>query len=246
MHLRLLDFWVRYESAIKKEYRPDKAPDATLWLDLLGRIATGDHEESKDSVRSFRRWCRQLHDALWEHDPDSSVLDILKDAEDSRNAGIVLAEALTALMGRDLTAKHLQLFLYSALMIDEPNGIARRRRGTVRHVERGQKTADFISIALSNTALEYLVHRLLRRIGDARKSETLSLPKFIELLRDRYGFYIDRSTRDLQIPGDVLTSNRAFLERRLRDLGLLVGVNDAERMKRLRPRFETADDGAVQ
>jgi len=28
------------------------------------------------------------------------------------------------------------------------------------------------------------------------------------------------------------------LERRLRDLGLLVGVNDAEAMKHLKPRFE--------
>jgi hypothetical protein len=31
-----------------------------------------------------------------------------------------------------------------------------------------------------------------------------------------------------------------MLERRLRDLGLLMGVNDAEAMKRLRPRFELA------
>ena len=29
-----------------------------------------------------------------------------------------------------------------------------------------------------------------------------------------------------------------LLERRLRDLGLLVGVNDAEFMKHLRPRFQ--------
>jgi hypothetical protein len=30
------------------------------------------------------------------------------------------------------------------------------------------------------------------------------------------------------------------LERRLRDLGLLVGVNDAESMKQLCPRFEVS------
>jgi hypothetical protein len=45
----------------------------------------------------------------------------------------------------------------------------------------------------------------------------------------------------MSIPADLLARNRSILERRLRDLGLLVGVNDAESMKRLRPRFETED-----
>ena len=40
------------------------------------------------------------------------------------------------------------------------------------------------------------------------------------------------------ISNEILGRNRAVLERRLRDLGLLIGVNDAERMKRLTPRFE--------
>jgi hypothetical protein len=44
----------------------------------------------------------------------------------------------------------------------------------------------------------------------------------------------------MTISNDLLQANRTTLERRLRDLGLLVGVNDAEAMKRLRPRFDTA------
>ena len=32
------------------------------------------------------------------------------------------------------------------------------------------------------------------------------------------------------------------MERRLRDLGLLVGVNDADRMKKLKARYRTAFD----
>ena len=44
----------------------------------------------------------------------------------------------------------------------------------------------------------------------------------------------------MTISNEVLGRNRATLERRLRDLGLLIGVNDAERMKRLTPRFEAA------
>jgi len=34
----------------------------------------------------------------------------------------------------------------------------------------------------------------------------------------------------------------ALLERRLRDLGVLVGMNDAESMKQLRPRFRAVGD----
>ena len=43
----------------------------------------------------------------------------------------------------------------------------------------------------------------------------------------------------MTISNELLQRNRTILERRLRDLGLLVGVNDAEAMKRLKPRFET-------
>ena len=32
------------------------------------------------------------------------------------------------------------------------------------------------------------------------------------------------------------------MERRLRDLGLLIGVNDAERMKKLRARYKASYD----
>jgi hypothetical protein len=40
------------------------------------------------------------------------------------------------------------------------------------------------------------------------------------------------------VSNDLLQANRLILERRLRDLGLLIGVNDAEAMKRLKPRFD--------
>jgi hypothetical protein len=67
----------------------------------------------------------------------------------------------------------------------------------------------------------------------------LSFKEFIEILRERYGFYVDTAPPGMMISNELLQRNRTILERRLRDLGLLVGVNDAEAMKRLRPRFET-------
>ena len=53
----------------------------------------------------------------------------------------------------------------------------------------------------------------------------------------RYGFHVDTAPPGMTVSNEALGRNRAALERRLRDLGLL-GVNDAERMKRLTPRFE--------
>jgi hypothetical protein len=44
------------------------------------------------------------------------------------------------------------------------------------------------------------------------------------------------------VPNELLQRNRRVLERRLRDLGLLIGVNDSERMKKLRARYEAAYD----
>ena len=45
----------------------------------------------------------------------------------------------------------------------------------------------------------------------------------------------------MTISNDLLQLNRAILERRLRDLGLLIGVNDAEAMKHLMPRFRPVE-----
>ena len=50
-----------------------------------------------------------------------------------------------------------------------------------------------------------------------------------------------RAPSGLPVSRSLLQRNRDVLERRLRDLGLLVGVNDAESMKRLRPLFERAE-----
>ena len=78
-------------------------------------------------------------------------------------------------------------------------------------------------------------------------SRPLSFKGFVRILRDRYGFCIDVAPPGMTISNELLRLNRVVLERRLRDLGLLIGVNDAETMKRLRPRFQFAgqDDDDV-
>ena len=75
------------------------------------------------------------------------------------------------------------------------------------------------------------------RNGKKEGFRAISLKDFLQVLRDRYGFCVDQAPPGLTISNELLRLNRLVLERRLRNLGLLLGVNDAESMKRLTPRF---------
>ena len=81
------------------------------------------------------------------------------------------------------------------------------------------------------------MHLLVLRTGKKRGYRPLSFKDFIRRLYERYGLCVDVAPPGMEISNDLLQENRAVLERRLRDLGLLVGVNDAEAMKHLSPRF---------
>jgi hypothetical protein len=242
MYMRLLDFFVSTESDIPRAELPERAPDAKEWLELLGNIACGAHDESRDAERFFRSKSRALVDAA-ASDPTASVRsDILATETDGRNYGRRLAEALTLAFVDVGGVDKLNQFLTSSLMTDEPNGLARRRKLTVRRptLSGQRRTGDVVSFILTNTVLEYLVHRHLHRGGKAHKKRDLSYPEFLMILRERYGFHVDQSPSNMEVPSELLQRNRRVLERRLRDLGLLAGVNDAERMKKLTARYGSA------
>jgi hypothetical protein len=243
MYMRLLDFYVTNEADIPRKDLPERAPDGSAWLNLLGSIATGGHEESRNAEKFFRSKCRALTDATEAEGSFDLRADILSNEDDGRKHGVRLAEALTLALEEVAGGDKINQFLSAALMTDEPNGLARRRRVVVRKgAPGGRKTSDATSLVLNNTVLEYLVHRHLRKSGKGRKARDLSFPHFLRLLRERYGFYVDQSPPNMEVPHELLQRNRRVLERRLRDLGLLVGVNDAERMKKLRARYKTAYD----
>jgi hypothetical protein len=90
--------------------------------------------------------------------------------------------------------------------------------------------------------LDYLVHLHVLPIGNKSGYRPLPFKVFLQALRERYGFCVDQSPPGMTISNELLRLNRIVLERRLRDLGLLVGVNDAETMKQLRPRFQRSNE----
>ena len=164
-------------------------------------------------------------------EPDA--IDILRSTHASQDPAQTAAEALCAMMGEKLLRTHHFKFLDSCLMVNEPHGLGRKRRVSRNFGGRKRKMMDVRSAILSNTVLETLVH--LHLVG---RQGVLSYAEFLRILRERYGIWVDECPPGVSASREDLLGNRAMLERRLRDLGLLVGVNDAEFMKHLRPRFK--------
>ena len=234
MLLRVLDDRVRIDRKLRDSL-PASIPDATTWINLLGEIVQERHPRSEAILDTLDEDCLRLAEAL-EKDQEISEPEIAHRLRYNQgNPALRLAETLCELMGDKLQRTHYVKSLDSALMVDLPNGLAIKRRMR-RSANSGERRAqDLRAIVLTPPALEFLVHRHLQRT--ATESTPLSLQGFITLLRDRYGLYIAHEPPGQPIPQEMLLRNKAYLERRLRDLGLLIGVNDAESMKQLKPHY---------
>ncbi|HEV7301653.1 MAG TPA: hypothetical protein VGN72_19985 [Tepidisphaeraceae bacterium] len=240
MCLRILGYRARFDRHLK-QVTPEPRPDATEWVNLLGEIVHDRHARSESVLNDLSEKCDVLAEKLDEKGIGQVASDVLRSTAQP-NPAWRLAEALTLLMGDKLQRQQLRTALDSCLMLNEEHGIARSRRVAARSAGSSRRTEEVHSIVLSNTALDYLVHRHLCKsvAGGSVKVRQVSLSDFVAVLRDRYGFHIDVAPPGMSISQELLLRNRQILERRLRDLGVLVGVNDAESMKRLKPRFQPA------
>jgi hypothetical protein len=154
-----------------------------------------------------------------------------------------LAEALTSLQGRGNTQALLIKLLDSVVLIERPNGLAMKR--SVLRVDApgsARKWREVRSLVFTDTLLDYLVHLAVLPPGNQRGVRLPSFKSFLRYLRERYGFCIEVAPPGMTASNDLLQANRSILERRLRDLGLLVSVSDAEAMKHLQPRFELPEE----
>ncbi len=211
--------------------------DGQAWLDLLGRVRSRTEEDSEYVLYSIRKHCANLQRVLTETASSPEVSALLSSPMAREDPTKALADALCQMMGEKLLQSFYLNFVDSAGMVNEPYGLVRKRRvrrtlsdGTIRRKEAR-------SVVLSNELLEALVHTLL-----AQHNLRLSYAEFLWLLRDRYGLFVDEAPPEMSIDRELLLLNRALLESRLRDLGLLTTVNDAESMKLLRPRYRASSN----
>lgn len=241
MALRLLDYGARYDPNLKKLDVPSR-PYATDWINLLGDLLNERRDEARNVLYDLDRKAQELADAL--ADDYAEAAELLRNDRSHPSPVWRIAEALTYLQGRNNTQSNLSSLLDSSLMINRPNGLASKRCVIRAVTGAGRKKRDVRSLVFTDAVLDHLVHLHVLRSGHSRSFRPLAFSEFLRILQERYGFCVDASPPGLTISNDLLRENRSVLERRLRDLGLLVGVNDAETMKHLRPRFEPSRDEA--
>jgi hypothetical protein len=232
MCLRILDNWAQSE---KIGNLPNGITNPSERINFLGKLLRGELEESRDLVRDISKKCVNIYDSAVKNN-EADNLQILQN--DTIHPVWRLAEAMFSVCRPNDVIKKSRLFMDNCLMAGQPNGIAFKRKAAFE----GKSNADRRSIILTNTALDYLVHRHLRKGNKNTAEKSLSVSEFLRILQERYGFYIDQSPPGLSVPSELLQKNRAFLERRLRDMGLFVGVNDAESMKRLKARYKEPEN----
>lgn len=240
MALRLLDYKARYDRKIKKEVSAiTVCPQAEDWLRLLGDLLHGRHPRSDAILDSLDEMAEKLAEEVEEDYPEAAT--VLRNDEVESNPVWRLSEGLILLQG-NRPQSLLDKVIDSATFVDRPNGLAAKRRAR-RKVggSPAPRTIILRSVRLTDAVLDYLVHRLLLPSSNRTGTRWLSFGEFVFDLQERYGFYIDTSPPGMTISNDLLQLNRAYLDRRLRDLGLLVSVNDAEGMKCLTPRFKPAE-----
>ena len=238
--LRVLDYAARDNKKIK-HVGIRQSPYATDWLNLLGDLLHERHSEAAFIHRKLDEDCERLADALVSDYPD--VAETFRNVDSESNAVRRFAMGMTELMGSKARL-HLMGMIDSTMLMDRPNGLAKKRSTTRGSAASGiaRRRRDVRSLIFSDAVLDYLVHLHLLPSGNKPGVRRLSVSDFLDTLRRRYGFCVDVAPIGSSVSNELLRLNRRTLERRLRDLGLLVGVNDAESMKRLRPRFQPRED----
>lgn len=237
MCLRVLEETIRYDRKIKDDL-PASSPDAVEFINYLGSFMTESHPYSERIFDNVAEICLRLAEALQKDEPIGHEHLRL-----GGNPVVRLAESLCILMGNKLQIANYIKALDSCFMVDRPHGLARKRKVSRKNAAGQKSLTDARSIVLTNTMLDFLVHRHLRRAAKGKGSASLPFVNFLRIMRERYGLYVDVEPEGLSIPVELLQRNREILERRLRDLGVLIGVNDAEAMNRLRQRFPAKGDG---
>jgi len=240
MALRLLDHSVKYDIKLKQLKLPTR-PYATEWLNLLGDILHNRRDEAKAILYNMEQKAQELAEKLENKYEDAA--NILKDYNTEPNPVWRLAEALTSLQGRGNTQSILIKLYDSIFLMNQPNGLG-LKRSVVRQdpLSSTRKRREVRALVFTDAVLDYLVHVSVLSSGNPKSVKSLSFKDLIRNIRERYGFFIDIAPPGIDISNELLQLNRIILERRLRDLGLIVSVSDAEAMKYVKTRFNPSEE----
>lgn len=231
MLLRVLEEYAASDRRLREEVAERQGENTDL-LQLLGDLYNESHPHSERLMDRIDGDCLALAEALAEQDELPQLIDRLRAP---KNPALRLAEGLCELMGDTIQRRNYQAVLESALMTGESHGLAIKRR-VQRTIAGKRKSMDLKTIAFNAELIEFLVHRYL--YDPITKTQApLFLHEFLGKLMGSYGVYIAEAPPGYPISQQLLQRNKGWFERQLRDLGLLVGVNDAETMKQLRPRY---------
>ena len=160
MCLRILDDKVTYDRELRNSLPPIQ-PDATEFINLLGSIFHRSHPRSGKILDDLDEKCLRLADALKEAGEEPAIQENLRDG--NIKSVLRMAEAICLLMGNKLQIAYYTKAIDSSLMIEQPNGLAKKHK-IQRSGLSGKKTiCDVRSIVLTNTMLDFLVHRHLRK-----------------------------------------------------------------------------------
>ena len=239
MALRLLDYEARSRPRIKLQ-KVETRPYATAWLNLLGDLVHDRHAEAQRVAFAIEDKAEKLAEKVAEDHDDvaRTLLGDTDDQRDQRHSVWRLAGGLMALKGASDFQKNFIGMVDSILAVGRPNGLAVKRTTTRGSGPGTRRRRDVRALVITDSVLDYLVH--LHLLPGPKGGADANILSFLDFLREDYGFHIDTAPPGMAVSNEVLGRNRVALERRLRDLGLLIGVNDAERMKRLTSRFEAA------
>lgn len=230
MVLRVLEDRVRVDRKLRDQL-PAADRDSTALINLLGDVLHERHPRSQAIADAIDEDAMRLAEALSQEGQVPDIVERLREGQS--HPAIRLGEALCQLMGDKLQRGNHAQALESALMTDSPHGLATKRRVYRAQPGGHRESQDLRAVVLQAPMLDFLVHRFLADGGSM-----LSLPGFLRRMREDHGLYIDQEPPGQSISQQLLADNKRFLERRLRDLGLLIGVNDAEGMKQIKPRYD--------
>ena len=235
--LRLLDYYV-YDEELMNDQCIKVQPYAREWIEMLGKILL-QPSASEDAFfihKLASKQSKKLAERLGDAFPEAT--GILCGSSSENNSIKRFSAALTNLMGPS-TGKKAWSMMDSVMNCGRVNCLAHKRltRKAVDITGSGRRDRIVRSLVLSDSVLEHIVHLFLFHQQKKYGALEMSYNEFLKKIRLRYGFHIDCAPNGSPIPNNELQKNRKILEKRLRDLGLLVGVNDAESMKKVISRF---------